>query len=245
MSSILIILSRYQKEMSPKHLPNLPAVKQPLAAAAYEQIYQKIMMLEYAPGQSLEEKQLMGQLRLGRTPIREALLRLAGENMVESKPSKGFIVRPITLQNTRAAFEAMKILESGAARLAIRQDVSSFLSEMGKAHERVKSAIHHMDILELVEANHEFHIQFARCSFNEYCIRWINEIRNEAKRLSYLSYANEIDPENSLKVHYDLVISEHKEIIRYLEERNEEQLVNTVLKHIQAFQRRIVLFMSA
>ncbi|MGD9183016.1 MAG: GntR family transcriptional regulator, partial [Desulfobacterales bacterium] len=59
---------------------------------------------------------------IGRTPIREALLRLVGEKIVESHPQKGVIVRPITLQNTKAVFEGMKILELGVVSLAIRQD---------------------------------------------------------------------------------------------------------------------------
>jgi DNA-binding GntR family transcriptional regulator len=231
--------------MHPKPFKDRQSIKQPLAFTAYDKIYKNIITLEYRPGQNLEEKQLMDQLELGRTPIREALLRLAGENLVESKPGKGFIVRPITLQNTRAAFEAMKILECGAAKLAVRQDITPYYSGLEKAHRRVKSAITGMKILELVEANHEFHLFFAQCSFNEYLIRWINEIRNEAKRLSYLSYANEIDPENSLKTHYDSVIFEHEAILKGLKDRNEESLIKTITTHIQAFQRRIILFMTS
>ncbi|MEW5908756.1 MAG: GntR family transcriptional regulator [Thermodesulfobacteriota bacterium] len=231
--------------MRPKSYPYKRIAKQPLALRAYDKIYQHIITLEYKPGRNLEERELMNQLGFGRTPIREALLRLAGENLIDSKPGKGFIVRPITLQNTKAAFEAMKILESGAARLALRQDITPYLPEMERTHQRVKSAIASMNILELVEANHEFHRLFAQCSFNEYLIRWINEIRNEAKRLSYLSYANEIDPENSLKTHYESVISEHEGIITKLKERDENSLINTIVAHIQAFQRRILLFMSS
>ena len=82
--------------------------KKSLGITAYQKLYQKILTLEFEPGQSLEEKLLMEQLNLGRTPIREALLRLAGEKMVESLPGKGFIVRPITLQNVKSTFEMMK-----------------------------------------------------------------------------------------------------------------------------------------
>jgi len=219
--------------------------RQPLAVAAYEEIFRKIISIEYQPGQRLEEGQLVEQLGIGRTPIREALLRLSGEKLVESQPGRGFIVRPITLQNTRAAFEAMKILELGVAELAVRQDPTPFLPRMTAANKQVQAAVGSMDVLGLVEANHVFHMQFARCSYNEYLIRGVSEIRSEAKRLAYLSYANEIDPDRSRQVHYQSVIKEHDVIINCLQQSNETLLKKTIIEHIRAFQQRIILYMTS
>ena len=219
--------------------------RQSLAVKAYEKIVRKIISLEYNPGQHLEENQLVERLGIGRTPIREALLRLAGENMVESQPNKGFVVRPITLQNTKAVFEGMKILELGVASLAVRQDATNLRSKMEASNEKVKSAVKSMDVFGLVEANHDFHMYFADCSHNEYLVRAVNEVRSEAKRLSYLSYANEIDPERSIQIHYESVIREHDEIIKYLGERNEVRLKETIEKHIRSFQQRIILYMTS
>ena len=219
--------------------------KQPLGATAYEEIYRKIISLEYKPGQNLEEKQLMEDLGIGRTPIREALLRLATDLMVESQPNKGFVVRPITLQNTKAVFEALKILELGIAKLAVRQDVEPFLPEMGKANQVVKSSVEHMDVLGLVEANHTFHMHFARISRNEYLVRGLEEVRCGTKRLAYLSYGNEIDRGKSLHDHYESVIRQHEDIMTFLEKRDETKLIETISEHIRAFQQRIVLYMTS
>ncbi len=220
-------------------------MKQPLGVTAYEKIYQKIVRLEFEPGQHLEEKHLIERLGMGRTPIREALLRLVGENLVESQPGRGYIVRPITLQNIKASFDMMRILETGAAELAVKQNLDPFLNAMEKANGAVKAAIKENKLLRLVEANHDFHQHYARCSHNEYLIRSIDQIRSESKRLSYLSYVNEIDPGISLSHHYAAVIREHDEIIDCLREKNTALLKKTVLKHINAFQRRIILFMSS
>ncbi len=219
--------------------------RQPLGITAYEKIYQKIVTLGFEPGQHLEEKQLIEHLGMGRTPIREALLRLVGENMVESQPGRGYIVRPITLQNIKAAFEMMKILETGVASLAVRQNVTPFLIKMEEAGAAVKMAIKDNNPLRLVAANHDFHQYYAQCSRNEYLERGINQIRSEAKRLSYLSYVNEVDPGISLSAHYDSVIREHDKIISCLKDKNTELLKETVLLHIKAFQKRIILFMSS
>jgi DNA-binding GntR family transcriptional regulator len=225
--------------------PRGTKTKQPLGVTAYEKIYQKIVRLEFEPGQHLEEKHLIERLGMGRTPIREALLRLVGENLVESQPGRGYIVRPITLQNIKASFDMMRILESGAAELAVKQNLDPFLIAMEKANGAVKSAIKEDKLLRLVEANHDFHQHYARCSHNEYLIRSIIQIRSESKRLSYLSYVNEVDPGISLSHHYDAVIREHEQIIDCLREKNTTLLKKTVLEHINAFQRRIILFMSS
>jgi DNA-binding GntR family transcriptional regulator len=218
--------------------------KQPLGITAYQKIYQKIITLAYKPGQRLEEKRLMEELNLGRTPIREALLRLIGEKLVESHPGKGAIVRPITLQNIKATFEMMKILETGVADLMVRHDVMPYLEPMMAASRAVKSAIAQKDVLGLVEANHDFHLNYARCSYNDYLFSFVNAIRTEAKRLSYLSYSAEMNSGTPLTEHYRSVIAEHEEIMTYLREKNSQRLKQTVLEHINTFQTRIIRYMS-
>ena len=215
-----------------------------LTAVAYEQISRKIINLEYAPGQSLEEKKVMEGLEMGRTPIREALWRLAGEGLLESVPNKGMRVPSITLQGVKATFEAMKIMESGVASLAVRQSAGPFVPDMRAANEGVRQSVLDGDVLGMVEANHRFHIAFAKCSRNEFLIRGVREVRSAAKRLSYLSYANELDPEKSIAAHLDSVISEHMEMMRFLAERNEDSLQEAIVRHNKAFQHRIVLYMT-
>jgi DNA-binding GntR family transcriptional regulator len=226
-----------------KNKPESP--KQPLGALAYDRICRKIIMLDYEPGRILDEKQLMADLCLGRTPVREALLRLAGEGWVESQPNRGAVVPAITLQGTKAVFEAMKILEVGVAGLAVGQNISSIMPQMVSASDLVRAAVESGDVLGLVEANHVFHLHFASCSRNEFVIRAVMEVRNQAKRLAYLSYANEIDPRGSLPAHYDSVVREHGEIIASLREKDEARLREIVVRHINTFQQRIVAYMTS
>jgi DNA-binding GntR family transcriptional regulator len=219
--------------------------KQPLAVSAYQLIYRNIMTLKFEPGQRLEEKQLMEQLGIGRTPIREALMHLSADFMVESQHNKGFIVRPITLQNTKAAFAALKILELGVAELAVRQDPGNLVDDMKAANEEVISAIREEDVVAMVEANSEFHNAFARTSRNDYLIQSLHQVRCETNRLAYLSFNNEVDPLRSLPEHYESVIAHHDGIIDAIARREEEPLKRTLSEHIQAFQNRILLFMAS
>ena len=228
-----------------KTASNILKNKQPLGATAYQEIYRKIITLEYEPGQRLEEHQLVKDLGIGRTPVREALLNLAADLMVESQPNKGYVVRPITLQNTKAAFAALKVLELGVADLAIRHDVAPFLPLMEKANREVAAATEQMNVLRLVEANNAFHIHFARCSRNIYLIEGLHKVRCETSRLAYLSYGNEIDPCKSLHEHYDSVIRQHDAIINFIKERDEARLKETVCEHIEIFKNRIIKYLAS
>jgi len=219
--------------------------KQPMAVTAYEAIIRKIICLEYEPNQHLEENLLVEELGIGRTPIREALVRLQGEKMVESHPNKGVIVKPITLQNTKAIFESMHIFEFGVVDMAMNKDCSTFIKNMEKANKAVKKAILSNKIFKLVEANHEFHLNFAQCSQNEFLIRAVNDVRKEAKRLSYLSYNNAIDPKRSLKIHYESVIQEHDKIIDSLVNKDKKKLKQLLKEHIETFRQRIIIFMTS
>jgi DNA-binding GntR family transcriptional regulator len=219
--------------------------RQPLGVAAYEQICRKIITLAYKPGAVLDEKQLMADLEFGRTPIREAILRLAGEGWIETQPNRGAMVPPITIQGTKAVFEAMRILELGVAGLAVNQNIDEQLAAMRAASHLVKKTINSNDILLLVDANHLFHLAYAECANNEFLVRACLEVRNQAKRLAYLSYANDLGMNRSLQKHYETVVSEHETIITCLHDKNEALLKETIIQHINAFQGRILAYMSS
>ncbi len=215
-----------------------------LAATAYESLYSKIISLHYQPGQPLEEAALVDELGIGRTPVREALQRLAADLLVESQPGKGFVVRPITLQNTKAAFAALQIFELGVADLAVRQTNRLLLEEMREANVQVAEAVGEMNIYRLVEANSAFHDAYARCSDNIYLVLSLQRVRCETNRLAYLSYGNEIDPERNLKEHYASVIDQHNGVIEALRGRDTERLKALVIEHIGIFKRRIIQYLA-
>ena len=215
-----------------------------LGSAAYQAIYSRIISLQYAPGQHLEEAALVDTLNIGRTPVREALQRLAADLLLESQPGKGFVVRPLTLQNTKAAFAALQVLELGVAGLAVRQSSALLLDEMRSANLQVADAVTDMDIYRLVQANSAFHDAYARCSDNIYLVQGLQKVRCETNRLAYLSFGNEIDPNRTLQEHYVSVITQHNGIIDAIRSRDEEALKALIMDHIQIFKKRIIHYLA-
>lgn len=82
-----------------------------LTELAYQHIKRKIQICEFMPGQEIYEKQLNSDLGYGRTPIREALLALKRENLIEIFPRKGMRIKSISREEITELYQIRKLLE--------------------------------------------------------------------------------------------------------------------------------------
>ncbi|MFO7802646.1 MAG: GntR family transcriptional regulator [Desulfovermiculus sp.] len=212
---------------------------------AYGHLARRIVYMDYSPGQRLEEKQLMADLQLGRTPIREALLRLHADMIVESRPKSGYFVRPITLQSIRAAFEALYLLEGGLADLAVKNECSREIESMRRTNVQMNEHVQKNKVRDLVEANETFHAYMAQCTRNEYLMQALGRVRTEIKRLSFLSFSQDMDPEHTLHAHYQSVLHEHEAMLQALQNRQAKTLTRLLTTHIHTFQQRIMRTMMS
>ena len=89
-----------------------------LADQAYFAIRDLIVTLELAPGEAISEPELTARLGIGRTPVREALRRLAQERLVEVYPRRGMFVTTVDVRDLARLCEVRAVLEPEAARLA-------------------------------------------------------------------------------------------------------------------------------
>ena len=89
-----------------------------LADRVYSRVRALILSGELSPGESLRQEALAEGLGTSRTPLREALNRLASEGLIELRPHRSAVVAPFTQREIEADYEARRILEPAAARLA-------------------------------------------------------------------------------------------------------------------------------
>jgi DNA-binding GntR family transcriptional regulator len=97
---------------------------------AYRRIEEMIIFQELPPGQLVSEAMLADVTDLGRTPVREALLRLAREGMVEIHPSRGILVAPLSVESQLQLLEIRRSVEELAVRLAARRSGSALRQAM-------------------------------------------------------------------------------------------------------------------
>ncbi len=110
---------------------NRPRVtdEQSLADQAYYAIREWIVTLDLAPGSVVNERELMGRLGLGRTPVREALRDLAREQLVDVFPRRGMFVSGVDVGDIAGLSEVRLVLETEAARLAAERSNDADLEE--------------------------------------------------------------------------------------------------------------------
>jgi len=137
---------------------------QSLADRAYLAIRDRIVSLELAPGALIDERALVDELGMSRTPVREALMRLAQERLVEVYPRRGMFVTGVDVRELARLSEVRAVLEPEAARLAAvratdaeRAGLSALVDEITAADdlmgldERIHRAVYraaHNDLLE-------------------------------------------------------------------------------------------------
>src|SRR3954469_26061544 len=135
-----------------------------LADRAYVAIRDLIVSLRLAPGSLIDERRLVESLEIGRTPVREALRRLAHEQLVEGFPRRGMFVSGVDVRDLARISEGREVLEPEAPRLAAeratdaeREQLSAIAEEIGAGgdlmalDERVHRAIYqaaHNDLME-------------------------------------------------------------------------------------------------
>ena len=110
-----------------------------LTNQAYEYLYQKIVSCEYLPGQELNEKQLLEETSFGRTPLREALLMLQAENLIDIFPRKGMRITPFTEKNIDDLYQTRKLIEPTVCRKYLTMYSKNKLLEFQKQFEKAEN----------------------------------------------------------------------------------------------------------
>lgn len=118
------------------------------------------------PGQRLDETDLAERFGVSRTPIREALIQLAGSGMVELRPRRGAYVTLLGAREILEAFELMAELEAICARFAARRMTADDHERLIEAQQKCRIARDQNDIDAYYHANAEFHSAIYRASQN-------------------------------------------------------------------------------
>ena len=154
-----------------------------LAEKAYRLLVHKITRLELPPGEIVAEKALMAELGIGRTPIREALQRLAIEGLVSHLPKRGMLVGDISAATVQQIYEFRSLIEGFTARLAATRADADEIGELTRLHEALAQATGADDINGYVNLDRLFHETLARAARNAYLEEVVPRIFNLHLRL--------------------------------------------------------------
>ncbi|WP_374204373.1 GntR family transcriptional regulator [Amycolatopsis sp. Poz14] len=205
----------------------LPKVSRSLLRdEAYERIRHAIIDGSLPPGTPLRDADLAEQLGLSRAPVRQALLRLAEDRLVVSKPQSYTRVAEFDTGDVRDAVRLVRALHElvvREARLSARQ-----IAEMREANERFREAVAEGDVGRAIEADDELHDIPVRACGNRAVAATLDRYTPLLRRLEYARFS-------SLPAHRS--VARHEELIDALESGDEKtaaQLTSTIWTDLEA-----------
>ena len=192
-----------------------------LTNQAYEYLYNKIISCEYLPGQELNEKQLLEETSFGRTPLREALLMLQSESLIEIFPRKGMRITAFTEKSIDDLYQTRTLIEPTVCRKYITLYSKSRLLEFQKMFERAEDA----SDVEEYRIDTSFHSYLISITDNNILINMYHSIMIHQMRMAV--YAAMQDSSNRMGN-----LKQHKAIIDALLRENEEDVQDAIVLHI-------------
>jgi len=209
--------------------PRVPD-EQSLADRAYYAIREWIVTLDLPPGSVVNERELMGRLGVGRTPVREALRDLAREQLVEVFPRRGMFVSSVDVGDIAGLSEVRLLLESEAARLAAERRGDGDLEETDALLEELDGAAGERDARGLIDLDQRIHRHVAGCAQNPFLETTLEEYYVLALRIWFVA----LD-----RVALDEAIAEHHAILEAIRDGDPGRAEAVMRAHVESFERAI------
>ena len=200
-----------------------------LAERAYDEIRRMIIRLELAPGDVVREADLQAALDMSRTPIREALQRLARDHFVTVIPRRGMFVSAIDVDELSMLYETRAIMEPYAARLATKRGTDVDWSEMADVLEQTRlPGATPGDLLQLDRRCHEI---IWRAAGNRFLTATLDALYAQSDRLWHMYLADVHDMGHA--------VEEHAEIHEALCSGDAERVADLVEAHVNSFDAQV------
>ena len=180
------------------------APAQSLTDRAYADIEEMIVFLKLAPGSAISEAELSAHLGIGRTPIREALQRLARERLVAILPRRGIIVSPIDVAAQLRLLEVRRELERLIARSAARRATDAERARFRELAAAFEAAAKANDDVNFLRIDRDFNRLCSEASHNEFAANAMSLMHSLSRRFWYLHYKQAADMPLTAKLHADI-----------------------------------------
>jgi DNA-binding GntR family transcriptional regulator len=197
---------------------------QSLADKAYQEIRRLIVSLELAPGAVIDERELIERLEIGRTPVREALRRLAHERLVEVYPRRGMFVTGVDVRELARLSEVREVLEPEAARLAAERATDVDRAELGALLAELEAG--RSDLIDLDE---RIHRAVYRAAHNDLLEATLEQYYVLALRIWSIALDRAEELEEA--------VAEHRALLEAIQAGDADRAAETMRAHVQNFEQ--------
>ncbi len=206
----------------------------------YDVLRTDILSLALAPGELLDEMSLSRRFGFSRSPIREALIRLAGDSLVVNLPNRTTIVAPVDITRFPKYVDALDLAQRVNTRLAAELRSDADLKAIAEAQESFVAAVKSGDHLAMSETNKDFHMAIARAGRNPYMANFYERLLDEGRRILHLHF-DYIERTRDGQ----LLTDEHQQMIDAIRARDAERADRLAHAHSRQFRDNFLDFLRA
>jgi DNA-binding GntR family transcriptional regulator len=205
---------------------------------AYDTLRDEILSLALPPGQPLDETTLAERFGMSRSPVREALIRLAGDELVVMLSNRSTIVAPIDIPSFPRYVEALDIAQRMNTRLAAEMRTDADLKEIARRQKEFEAAVKAGRHLAMSGTNKDFHMAIARAGRNTYLAAFYERLLDQGRRLLHLHF-------DYIERTHDgyLLTDEHAEMLEAIRDRDVGRADALAHAHTRQFQDGFFDFM--
>ncbi|WP_348773663.1 GntR family transcriptional regulator [Limimaricola cinnabarinus] len=208
-------------------------------AVVYETLRREIIDLTLAPGSPIDEVQLSERFEMSRTPVREALVRLAAENLITILTNRATVVSQIDFVNMPAFFDALTLMYRVTTRGAAENRTEADLEKIRKLQAAFARSVDSSDALEMISTNRDFHYGIAEAGRNKYYINLFAQLLDDGLRILRLYYSSFND---ELPREY---VTEHDDLIDAIARQDVEAADALALAHADQIVKQIQSYVAA
>ena len=207
-------------------MPKLATIKQPesLARMAYEAIRQSILSGQWQIGELYNEKAIAADLGISRTPVREALLELASQDLIIFMPRRGLMLNRFTRRDVDEIFELRKAIELASVEKIANTSPLPDLLAIEESLLEQRKAVNQKDYMAFIEADRKFHTSFTTLTNNSRMISIVENIRDMIQVMGIKAL--------SLEGRAVKVIEEHQAIFKAVKEGHVKKARNFMAYHL-------------
>lgn len=204
-----------------------------LTDRAYRILEELIATLQLPPGAVLSELALSERLKIGRTPIREALQRLARDGLVVVLPRRGVLVSEINLRTQLRLLEVRRVIEKLMAGLAAERATPQEREGFAEIASAMRQAAEVEDDLAFMRLDRRFNLLMAQASRNEFAVRSMGLMNALSRRFWYQHYREVADLPLAARLHAEVA-----EAVAKRDREAAEAAATRLVDYIEDFARK-------
>ena len=177
-----------------------------------------------APGAKLNERELCEQLRVSRTPLREAIKLLAAEGLVDLLPNRGAVAVKLTEADVLNTFEVLAMLEGQSGELAAQRITDAELAELRALHYEMMASVARADVSAYYRLNAAIHAALNSAAKNPVLTETFQRINNRVQSLRFRT--------NQDEAKWQHAVQEHEQMVVALQARDAAALRQVLVAHV-------------